>query len=129
MILVAGMVVAILLPTVAAYAVIGAVSGCGWLAERRRHPGPPEPVEQLAVRLRRLRAELESTENRPAALTAKNHRVKVLRGAYLDELSAACLRLGVRPAPGGHMARLADIYQAESELRQRGLDVREKAAL
>lgn len=128
MILVAGMVVAILLPTAAVYAVIGAVRGCGWLAEQRRRPAPPEPVERIAVRLRRLRAELESTENRPA-FTAKNHRVKVLRGAYLDELSAACLRLGVRPAPGGHMARLADIYQAESELRQRGLDVREKAAL
>jgi hypothetical protein len=122
------LVIAILLPTAAAYAIIGAIRGSRWLAERRRrHPAPPEPIERTEARLRRLRAELESTESRPA-LTAKNHRVKALRGAYLDELRAACLRLDVSPPPGGDRARLADIYRAEAALRQRGLDVRETAA-
>jgi hypothetical protein len=121
------LIFALLLPTAAAYAIIGALRGSRWLAERRRRPVPPTPIEQIEARLRRLRAELESTESRPA-LTAKNHRVKALRGAYLDELSAACLRLGVSPPPGGDRARLADIYRAEAALRQHDLDVRETAA-
>jgi len=121
------LVIAILLPTAAAYAIIGAIRGGRWLAERRRRPAAPEPIARLEARLRRLRAELELTESR-SALTAKNHRVKALRGAYLDELCAACLRLDVSPPPGGDRARQADIYRAEAALRQRGLDVREKAA-
>jgi len=122
------LIFALLLPTAAAYAIIGALRGYRWLAERRRRrPVPPEPIERLAARLRRLRAELESTESR-SAIIAKNHRVKALRGAYLDELSAACHRLGVSPPPGGDRARQADIYRAEAALRQHDLDVREKAA-
>ena len=117
----------LLLPTAAAYAVIVVLRGSRWLAERRRRPPPAEPIEQVEARLRRLRAELELTESRPA-LTAKAHRVRALRGAYLDELSAACLRLNVSPPPGGDRARQADIYRAEAALRQRGLDVRDKAA-
>jgi hypothetical protein len=121
------LVLVILLPTAAAYAIIGAFRGYQWLAERRRRPAPPEPIERLGARLRRLRSELESAESRPA-YTAKNHRVTALRGAYLDELCAACLRLDVSPPPGGYRARQADIYRAEAALRQRGLDVREAAA-
>lgn len=86
---------------------------------------PPEPIDQLAADLRRLRADLEDTETR-AGLTAKYHRVQALRGAYLDALSAACQRLDV--APPGDGAPLAEIYRVEAALRQRGLDVRETAA-
>lgn len=121
------LVIAVLLPTAAAYAILAAFRGRRWLAERRRRPAPPEPLERLEARLRRLRSELESTESR-SAITAKNHRVKALRGAYLDELSAACLRLDVSPPQGGDRARLADIYRTEAALRERGLDVREAAA-
>ena len=86
----------------------------------------PEPIDQLAADLRRLRADLEDTETR-AGLTAKYHRVQALRGAYLDVLSAACQRLDVAPPPGDG-APLAEIYRVEAALRQRGLDVRETAA-
>jgi hypothetical protein len=84
------------------------------------------PVERLAADLRRLRADLENTETR-VGLIAKHHRVQALRGAYLDTLLAACQRLDVTPPPGDG-ASLAEIYQVEAALRQRGLDVRETAA-
>jgi hypothetical protein len=124
---VAELIFVLLLPTAAAYAIIVALRGSRWLAERRRRPPPATPIEQVEARLRRLRAELELTESRPA-LTAKAHRVRALRGAYLDELCAACVRLNVSPPPGGDRARQAEIYRAEAALRQRGLDVREAAA-
>jgi len=87
---------------------------------------PPEPIDQLAADLRRLRADLEDAETR-AGLTAKYHRVQALRGAYLDALSAACQRMGVGPPPGDGTP-LAEIYRVEAALRQRGLDVRKTAA-
>jgi hypothetical protein len=120
---------AILLPTAAAYAIIGGFRGYRWLAMRRRDrgPAPPEPIERVGARLRRLRAELEAVESR-SAMTAKHHHVKALRGAYVDELCAACLRLDVSPPQGGDRARLAEIYRVEAALRQCGLDVRETAA-
>ena len=118
---------AIALPTAAGYALIGVIRGSRRLAERRRRPVPAEPAQRLAARLRRLRAELESAETR-TDLTAKHHRVTVLRGAYLQELSAACRRLDVSPPPGGDRASQAEVYRAEAALRQRGLDVRDRAA-
>jgi hypothetical protein len=124
---IAELALALLLPTAAGYAILFAIRGYRRLAESRRRPAPAEPIERVAKRLRRLRAELESTESR-AGLTAKHHRVMALRGAYLDELSAACLRLEVSTPPGGARARQADIYRAEAALRERGLDVRETAA-
>jgi hypothetical protein len=124
---IAELAVALLLPTAAGYAILLAVRWYRRLEESRRRPAPAEPIERVAARLRRLRAELESTESR-AGLTAKNHRVRALRGAYLDSLAAACLRLKVSPPPGGDRARQADIYRAEAALRERGLDVRETAA-
>jgi hypothetical protein len=119
--------IAILLPTAAGYAILGAFRGWRLLAESRHRPVPAESIERLGATLRRLRAELEATETR-SGMTAKNHRVKALRGAYLDALSVACLRLDVSPPPGGERAALAEIYRAEAALRQRGLDVRETAA-
>jgi hypothetical protein len=116
-----------LLPTAVFYAALLALRSYRRMAEARHRPPPLEPVERLEARLRRLRAELEATENRPG-LPHKNHRVTALRGAYVDALGTACERLGVSTPPGGERARLADIYRAEAALRERGLDVREPAA-
>jgi hypothetical protein len=116
---------AVLMP-IAVYALIGAWRGARWLAESRYKAPPAKPVERLEADLRRLRAELEDTETR-AGLTAKHHRVRALRGAYIDALTAACERLEVTPPPGGDRAPLAEIYRVEAALRQRGLDVRETA--
>jgi hypothetical protein len=124
---IAELAIVVLLPTAAGYAILAAIRGYRRIEESRRRPAPPEPIERVGVRLRRLRAELESTESR-SGLMAKNHRVRAVRGAYLDTLAAACLRLEVSPPPGGDRARLADIYRAEAALRERGLDVRETAA-
>ena len=124
------LVFAVVLPTVAGYALIGAWRGARWLERvpaRTRPRRAPEPIERLEADLRRLRAELEDTETR-VGLTAKHHRVQALRGAYVDALSAACERLDVSPPPGGDRAPQAEIYRVEAALRQRGLDVRETAA-
>jgi hypothetical protein len=127
------LVIVVLLPTAVGYAVIGGFRGAGWSAERwyiRRHrlAAPTEPIERLGANLRRLRAELDATETR-AGLTAKNLRLKALRGAYVDALCTACQRLEVSPPPsGGDRAPLTEIYRVEAALRQCGLDVRETAA-
>jgi hypothetical protein len=113
---------AALLPTLALSAILFAARGYRRLAESRRRPPPPESVEHMATRLRRLRAELEATENTPRG-TARQHRLLATRGAYLDTLRTACERLGVSPPPGGDRARQADIYRAEAALRERGVDV------
>jgi hypothetical protein len=128
--LVVELVIAILLPTAAGYAILGAFRGSRWFAERHRRrafAAPAESTERLTATLRRLRVELESTETRHG-ISAKNHRIRAVRGAYVDALCTACLRFEVSPPPGGERARLADIYRAEAALRQRGLDVRETAA-
>jgi hypothetical protein len=79
-------------------------------------------MDRLVIRLRRLRAELEQTENTPRG-QARRHRLHAVRGAYLDMLRCACERLDVSPPPGGDRARQADIYRAEAALRERGVDV------
>jgi hypothetical protein len=119
------LVLVILLPTAAGYALILGARGWRVLAEqryRRRHNRAAEPLERLAARLRRLRADLEATETR-GGLPAKDLRLRALRRAYIDELSAACQRLGVSPPPGGNVP-LAEIYRVEADLRQHGLEVR-----
>ncbi len=126
------LVLVILLPTAVGYAVIGAFRGFGWSSERwhirrQRLAAPAEPLERLGANLRRLRAELDATETR-SGLTAKNMRLKALRGAYIDALCTACQRLEVSPPRGGDRAPLTEIYRVEAALRQRGLDVRETAA-
>jgi hypothetical protein len=113
---------AALLPTITGYAIVLAVRGYRRAAEARRRPPPPEPMERLVTRLRRLRAELETTENTPRG-PARQHRLSAVRGAYLDVLGSACQRVGVSPPPGGDRARQADIYRAEAALRERGVDV------
>jgi hypothetical protein len=126
------LVIVILLPTAAGYAIIGGFRGIGWSSERwriRRQQlaAPAEPIERLGANLRRLRAELDATETR-AGIPAKNMRLKALRGAYVDALCTACQRLEVSPPPAGDRAPLTEIYRVEAALRQRGLDVRETAA-
>ena len=116
-------VLAALLPTIVVYAILLAGRGYGRLAESRRGPPPaPEPLERIVTRLRRLRAELEATENTRRG-PARQHHLRVVRGAYLDMLHTACARLDVSPPPGGDRARQADIYRAEAALRERGVDV------
>jgi hypothetical protein len=123
---VAWVVLALLLPTAALYALIAVVRGGRGLAELRHKAPAPEPADLLQARLRRLRAQLEATEAAPGAI-AKHHHVRAVRGAYLDTLREACARLEVSPPPGGDRARQADIYRVEAALRERGLDVREPA--
>ncbi len=116
-------VLAALLPTLVVYAILLVGRGYHRLAgSRRRPPPPPEPLERIVTRLRRLRAELEATENTGRG-PARQHHLRAVRGAYLDVLGAACERLGVSPPPGGDRARQADIYRAEAALRERGVDV------
>ena len=116
-------VLAALLPTIIGCAILLAGRGYRRLAEARQPPLPaPEPLERLVTRLRRLRAELEETENTGRG-PARHHHLRAVRGAYLDLLRTACERLDVSPPPGGDKARQADIYRAEAALRQRGVDV------
>ncbi len=123
----------ILLPTAVGYAVIGGMRACAWLARRhsaaraRTHPVAPEPIDRLAARMRRLRAELETLETR-SDVPAKGVRLRALRGAYTDLLRVACERLGAAPPPDCEPLPQAEIYRAEAALRQRGLDVRETAS-
>jgi len=119
--------VAAVLPAAAGLALIGAARAFKWLDEARSEAPQPQPIDRLAADLRRLRAELEDTETR-AGLTAKHHRVRAVRGAYIDALTTACKRLEVTPPSGGDRAPLTEIYRVEAALRQRGLDVRETAA-
>jgi hypothetical protein len=126
------LVIAILLPTAAGYAIVAGLRGAHWSSDRwhvrqHRHT-PPEPIERIGATLRRLRTELVATETR-SDVTAKNSRLKALRGAYIDVLCTACERLDVPPPPGGDRVPQAEIYRAEAGLRERGLDVRESPAL
>ncbi len=114
------------LPTAAMYSLIVSMRAARRLGEFRAQQPEPEPIERIAARLRRLRAQLEATENQ-AGTTAKGHHVRVLRGAYVDVLAQACQRLDVPPPAGGEQARQADIYRTEAALRERGVDVRETA--
>lgn len=126
------LVIVILLPTAAGYAIIAGLRGARWSSERwyaRRHrlAAPAEPIERLGANLRRLRAELDATETR-AGIPAKSLRLKALRGAYIDALCTACERLEVSPPPGGEHASQAEVYRVEAALRERGLDVRQPVA-
>jgi hypothetical protein len=120
----------IMIPTAAGYGVIYSARGIRWAAERwpRSRPPEPEPVERLTANLRRLRAQLESLETR-TGVPNKHVRLRALRGAYLDVLGTACQQLAVTPPrTGAQPFDQADIYRAESALRERGVDVREPAA-
>ena len=123
----------ILLPTALGYSLLGSVRAYRWIAERRKRarfraeePVMAEPIERLAARMRRLRAELETLETR-SDVQAKGVRLRALRGAYLDLLRVACARLEVATPPPGDTISQAEIYRAEAGLRQAGLDVRETA--
>ncbi len=123
----------VLLPTAVGYAVINGVRLARWAARKRpvqrliTNPVPAEPIERLAARLCRLRAELEDLENR-SDVPVKGVRLRALRGAYLDLLRTACQRLEVSPLPPGDHVPQAEIYRAEAGLREHGLDVRAAAA-
>ena len=122
---------AIALPIAAVYALIGGGRLLKWLADQQSRPQSPEPIEQLRANLVRLRAQLEDMETR-SDQPAKNLRVRALRAAYVDRLVDACQRLEVSLPAGARThpesVRQSDIYQMESALLERGLDVREPAA-
>jgi hypothetical protein len=124
----------ILLPTAVGYSLLGSARLYRWIAERRKtarfrvqEPVMAEPIERLAARLRRLRAELETMETR-TDMQAKGMRLRALRGAYLDLLRVACERMDVAPMPPDDLVTQAEIYRAEAALRRSGLDVRETAS-
>jgi hypothetical protein len=126
-------VIAIALPIAAFYAVIGGGRLLNWISEHhisppRAHAPAPEPIQRVRANLVRLRAEVESTETRDDLL-AKNMRLRAVRAAYVDSLYDACRRLDASPLPGARAGRIrqSDIYQLETALRARGLDVRETA--
>jgi hypothetical protein len=128
------LIVVILLPTGLGYALLGGVRALRWfsgsrLSRRRPPPVAGAPLERLGARLRRLRAQLDATENQMAT-PAKGLRLRALRAAYADVLREACERFGVSAPPADADGRipLAEIYRAEAALRHRGLDVREPAA-
>ncbi len=120
------LIAVILLPTALGFVLLGIPRVVRWVAERRTRAPAVEPIERIGANLRRLRAQLEATET-ATDLPVKSVRVRALRGAYLDTLTAACQRLGVEP-PHGDRASQAEIYRVEAALRQRGLDVRETAS-
>jgi hypothetical protein len=121
-------VVAVLLPTAIGYGVIAGIRTFRWLSARRSAArfyshATVEPIERLAARLRRLRVELDTVET-SMDMQAKQTRLRALRGAYLDTLASACERLEASPPPRGDHVPRDEIYRAEAELRERGLDVR-----
>ena len=128
------LILVILLPTALGYAVLGSIRGCRWLGKRSgrvrfraAQPVAVEPIERLAARMRRLRAELEALETR-TDVPAKGVKLRALRGAYLDLLRVACDRLDVSSPPPGDVIPQAEIYRVEAGLRGSGLDVRETAS-
>jgi hypothetical protein len=116
-----------MLPIAAIYGLIASVRVARWAGEwrDRLNTPQPEPIDRLAADLRRLRAQLEDMETR-TDVPAKSLRLRALRGAYVDALRTACQRLEVTPPRTSSLqqADQAEIYRVESELRQRGLDVR-----
>jgi hypothetical protein len=135
--LAAEFIVVVVLPTALGFGAIGAVRVLRWAGQRRSQSRPlaVEPIERLAARLRRLRAQVEDLETRPD-VPHKGLRLRALRAAYVDCLITACERLEVSPpvgsqgaAPRGPTDRVpqAEIYRVEAALRERGLDVRETA--
>ncbi len=126
----AELILVLLLPTAAMFVLVSLPRAWGWAADRHRSrvaaqraPTRAESIAVLTERLRRLRAELEQTET-SSGVAAKQHRVRAVRGAYLDTLSAACRQLSIDPPAGGDRASQAGIYRAEAALRERGIDVR-----
>jgi hypothetical protein len=124
---------AIALPIVAVYAVVGGGRLLNWISEHRSPAlaAAPQPIQRVRANLVRLRSELESTETR-SDLVSKNMRLRAVRAAYVDALRDACWRLDIAPLPGMQARpenfRQSDIYRLETALRERGLDVRETAA-
>jgi hypothetical protein len=123
------LVLLIALPVGAGYFLFGDERRWEQWRAKRRPMATVEPIECLGVDLRRLRTRLENTENSPA-LAGKGLKLRAIRAAYVDALASACQQLEVSPPPRGRRNDLVpqwEIYRVESALRQRGLDVRERA--
>ena len=116
-------VVAMLLPTLVALAVI-AVIRLGRLVAARRAPVVPAdlPIERIAATARRLRAEeaeLRSDYRGPG----RQVRIAAASAAYVDVLGAACRALEVDPPRCNRAGRPfgGELARVESELGDRGL--------
>lgn len=121
--------ISLLLP-VLWWVVLGGIRLCRALTARRTStPVLREPIERLGANLCRLRRRLDATENE-IFIPFKAARVRALRAAYVDVLSAACEELEVPPptAHGSSTMLLIEIYRVEAALRERGLDVRREVA-
>ena len=116
--------IAIALPTAIGGALVGGARAWRWAVEwrRNRRPVPMWPIERVGADLRRLRAQLEMSENQPPG-PGKALRVRALRDAYVDALVEASERLEVEITRPDRNDRAA-IYRIEAALRGRGLDVR-----
>ena len=87
------------------------------------------PIELLSADLRRLHNRLETTENDPES-SGKGLKLRAIRRAYVDCLCAAGQELEVSALPRIEPRELvpqSEVYRLESELRRRGLEVREPA--
>jgi len=116
------------LPVVAAFALFSDRSPSErW---RRAKPMPSSrPIELLSADLRRLHNRLETTENDPES-SGKGLKLRAIRRAYVDCLCAAGQELEVSALPRIEPRELvpqSEVYRLESELRRRGLEVREPA--
>lgn len=115
-----------LLPTLLGAAVVGAAKAWRLLTDRRRTALATGPtIERLSADVRRLRSELAAAEE-PTTRPGRSVRIRAIRGAYLDALTAACWALEVPPPQpaGAGQVPMTEIYRAEAALRSRGLDVR-----
>lgn len=117
------LVLAVALLTGSGYAVVVAYRLYDRTSAGRPEGETPEPIELLNARLRRLHELLDATETAPSDTPAKNLRCRATRAAYVDALSAACLRFRIAP-PAGRPVPAREIFRVESDLRRRGVDVR-----
>lgn len=115
----------LLLPTLAGLAVVTGARVVRSLQERRRRCVAPGPsIDRLGADLRRLYAELAAAEE-PVPRPGRGLRIRAIRGAYVDALTAACRALEVPPPKASRTGvPLTEIYRVEAALRTCGLDVR-----
>jgi hypothetical protein len=126
---VAGIVLILLIPTLAGIALLGAIGLWGDSVQRIRirrwkATAAVPPLERIAADLRRLHLDVIRLEDSPEPIPGRSMRLRAVRGAYCDSLLVACRALEV-PVERRDLSRApaAEIFRLETELRDRGLDV------
>jgi hypothetical protein len=119
------LMLAIALPTAVGYGVAAVWRGLLRWWDSRHTPATDTSLDKLRADLRRLHDQLDAIE--VADVPGKYLRCQAVRGAYLDALVTACLRVGVTPpvASASGRVRQAEIYRVEADLRGHGVDVRD----